>query len=674
MKTAGFLALSLVLAACHAKKLPATPSKEVIPAPEKPTPDQPACQTVDGFIDADGDGYGSATSYCAGSPPANVVTSVLGADCDDTQPLAWSACATCKDNDGDGVFGVCDKTPATGVDADDDNPMVSTPGALATCADLDGDGYFAGCDAYPGSAADCDDTRDWIHPGAQNLPTGDLTEDVDCDPDTTFTINDSNAIFVDATNGSDVAGDGSAAKPFQSIGQANGVVDQRTIVAAVGTYVEIVDLLHPLVGSFHNTDGQWMRTGFSPSAAPTAAQWTLIEGTVLLGGDVSLVAGIAVDDENPLPVHPDRCYALSQTSGVVTLLENNVAVDCAFAGDQTAPYQIGIYLPDVAHAIRQTVTVSNTNTATVESSTAISFSNGGDSREGHYSVTGTSHSGIAMYSTTAGDISSTSDTISVSLSGSQFAFGVSNDSSFATLRGDSISASGGDDSFGIFALYEPLASDPTRVMGFGVSQSAVVASGNHSDAITVGADLASGTSAYVRLHVSDSVLQSDGTLAAVTIDSIGDHADVAFINSILDQTGSGQGIILTESSQPTVLINDIVIAPTFLYSSAGTQFSLDNNLFFGGTTAIVNGSTTADLNDCSTFSTLCAHTANNIFGDPLFTHADTTLLPAFADFHVSASSPARAAGIDPSTLRTLTAPEKLNFDNHPRAVWNIGPD
>ena len=82
-------------------------------------------------------------------------------DCDDANELAWESCATCRDADQDGRFTGCDRYPPdTAEDCDDARAEVWTAAACVSCRDEDQDGAWVGCDAYPiGFLEDCDDER-----------------------------------------------------------------------------------------------------------------------------------------------------------------------------------------------------------------------------------------------------------------------------------------------------------------------------------------------------------------------------------------------------------------------------------------------------------------------------------------------------------------------------------
>jgi alpha-tubulin suppressor-like RCC1 family protein len=91
--------------------------------------------------DTDGDGAGDAT------------------DCDPLNQNAWDTCLTCKDDDSDTYYELCNQyIGINGPDCDDtdENNWISCP----TCADADTDNWYDGCDAYVTiSGPDCGDTN-----------------------------------------------------------------------------------------------------------------------------------------------------------------------------------------------------------------------------------------------------------------------------------------------------------------------------------------------------------------------------------------------------------------------------------------------------------------------------------------------------------------------------------
>ena len=125
------------------------------------------------YIDADGDGYGDAsTTTTSCDQPSGYVDN--NGDCDDLEPLAWTGASELCD----GVDNDCDGT----VDNDDAND------ASTWFADADGDGYTAvdestnACAAPSGYAeasaeADCDDADANIHPGAEEIADDGIDQD-----------------------------------------------------------------------------------------------------------------------------------------------------------------------------------------------------------------------------------------------------------------------------------------------------------------------------------------------------------------------------------------------------------------------------------------------------------------------------------------------------------------
>jgi len=92
-------------------------------------------------LDDDGDGF----SECGG-------------DCDDADPNNWISCATCSDEDEDGVYIECDDYVT--IEGPDNCPDDYNPAQI----DNDLDGY--------GQPCDCDDTDPDTHPGAEEVNDG----------------------------------------------------------------------------------------------------------------------------------------------------------------------------------------------------------------------------------------------------------------------------------------------------------------------------------------------------------------------------------------------------------------------------------------------------------------------------------------------------------------------
>jgi len=260
----------------------------------------PAVGCVSAWLDADGDGWGSADSVCLCAPAAPYV--LQAGDCDDARadvhPGAPEICdgedqdcngiedADC-DADGDGWcagtpptpactpgavdYGIClalqvqkllPWCPAGFGDCDDWDGAVH-PAAAETCdgadndcdgvvdegMDMDGDGFCAGewtpCCSLGGG--DCDDLAAWIHPDAEDLPDPDL-EDTNCDG-LDGDIDD--AIFVHPDFGQDFFS-GSPALPKRTLQAA---IDEAAnqgksqILVSEGTYAEALELA-PGVGVY----------------------------------------------------------------------------------------------------------------------------------------------------------------------------------------------------------------------------------------------------------------------------------------------------------------------------------------------------------------------------------------------------------------------------------------
>ncbi|MHA1740795.1 MAG: MopE-related protein, partial [Candidatus Thorarchaeota archaeon] len=128
-------------------------------------------QSCDTCKDADGDGmYGGCDTYIT----------LQGPDCDDNDPYNWVSCDSCVDADGDGYYVGCDSyselvLPGPDCDDSDPNNWVS----CTECIDVDGDGYYVNCDAYVTiGGPDCNDEDPAYHP---NAPEGCDGNDYNCD-------------------------------------------------------------------------------------------------------------------------------------------------------------------------------------------------------------------------------------------------------------------------------------------------------------------------------------------------------------------------------------------------------------------------------------------------------------------------------------------------------------
>ncbi|MCB9760311.1 MAG: hypothetical protein H6739_10785 [Alphaproteobacteria bacterium] len=95
------------------------------------------------------------------------------------QAVAWAACNTTNDTDGDGIGDPCDNCPAVvnvgQADADGDG----FGDDCDLCTDLDGDGYGDTSYSATTCTADCDDTDATVHPGAAEVWYDGV--DTDCD-------------------------------------------------------------------------------------------------------------------------------------------------------------------------------------------------------------------------------------------------------------------------------------------------------------------------------------------------------------------------------------------------------------------------------------------------------------------------------------------------------------
>jgi len=162
--------------------------------------DDTVWQRLPGYVDADGDGYGTGCQHqvCSGDTLAAGYAAVSG-DCDDNDPTVNPGMTeiTCNgkdddcnpatldnpDGDGDGV-GVCD-------DCDDSNNQIWQ--LLPGYVDADGDGYGTGSElqvcsgaslpaGYASVSGDCDDADAAVNPGAAEITCNGI--DDDCNPAT----------------------------------------------------------------------------------------------------------------------------------------------------------------------------------------------------------------------------------------------------------------------------------------------------------------------------------------------------------------------------------------------------------------------------------------------------------------------------------------------------------
>ena len=186
--------------------------------------DDDAVDRVDGYVDADGDGFGDAeqsATFCPSEPGWTADAT----DCDDTDPAAFpgaadeSPDACMRDVDGDGHGDSAAALPVVaGSDCDDDDASTH-PGSAELepdlCArDVDDDGYGDWNAVAPVDVGtDCNDGDPDTYP---NAPEEDATilEDPACDgtdrslADAELVMLESTAFVENVTGGRDIDGDG----------------------------------------------------------------------------------------------------------------------------------------------------------------------------------------------------------------------------------------------------------------------------------------------------------------------------------------------------------------------------------------------------------------------------------------------------------------------------------
>jgi hypothetical protein len=124
------------------------------------------------YRDMDFDGHGSGPAVMQGCGIGGICNiSTDNIDCDDNNYWAWDTCATCRDGDGDGAYGICNipRNPQ-GQDWCDMNPNAWTYFGCNFCRDQDGDSWFHGCDRYfTVNGPDCNDADPLINPGTAEI-------------------------------------------------------------------------------------------------------------------------------------------------------------------------------------------------------------------------------------------------------------------------------------------------------------------------------------------------------------------------------------------------------------------------------------------------------------------------------------------------------------------------
>jgi hypothetical protein len=129
-------------------------------APDCSAQDANIWQKLQGYIDADGDGYGirPADIICSGATLATGYTLVEG-DCDDNDASIHAGCPGCTDADSDGHDAIDAVYCPTGNDNCDSDLHNWTAAGCVSCVDADNDGYGVNCD----KGTDCNDTDQAKH-------------------------------------------------------------------------------------------------------------------------------------------------------------------------------------------------------------------------------------------------------------------------------------------------------------------------------------------------------------------------------------------------------------------------------------------------------------------------------------------------------------------------------
>ena len=139
--------------------------------------DEEAIDPVTWYADADGDGFGDATTWVRACEAPSGHTDTAGDCADDDPDISPGAAEVCNGRDDD-----CDGR------VDDADPDVDTRAGGTWYADTDGDGFGDAAAAVTactqpagavGDATDCDDTDAGIHPAADEVCDGAVDEDCD---------------------------------------------------------------------------------------------------------------------------------------------------------------------------------------------------------------------------------------------------------------------------------------------------------------------------------------------------------------------------------------------------------------------------------------------------------------------------------------------------------------
>ena len=287
------------------------------------------------YVDADGDGYGGASSVYVCTQPGGTVTT--STDCDDgaatTHPGATEAC--------NGI--------------DDDCTDVIDDGAAGSVqtwyVDLDGDGYgdpataVESCTSVPGDVllgGDCDDDDEYAYPGAPELCDGGLN---DCaDSGSWVAANENNTASLLGTDGS---------------------WTDYTTAFTNGTSASVPAVALPDAGTLYVCDGTY-HVSLTAGGAGTLSLvgWNGAAAAFLSGSNLSRVlavtnagSNVTIDGltltQGAAPGSNGGCVSVS--AGTVSLMDSVVTACSAFNGG-------GVYLSGGTVSLSNTDLTSNSAT------------------------------------------------------------------------------------------------------------------------------------------------------------------------------------------------------------------------------------------------------------------------------------------------------------------------
>ena len=566
------------------------------------------------LFDADGDGftagYGSAT--------------VAIPDCDDGNPSIYPGATEHDDGidedcdgdrielglfdlDGDGWTRDYGNLTANLPDCDDTDPR-TYPGAAgkdsttACMRDRDGDGY--GASVVPAgitAGTDCADNDAWSYPGGFEIPDDGV--DNDCAGGDLQAATSSTPCFVDAVGGSDTTGDGTRAKPYQSLAKVLPPLSYACIDVFIGggTYT----------GNF-TAGGRNLYGGYDP------ASWTrdlaghptrLTSAGVTVSGTGVTLQGLTVDSTSGTST-----MTVSLTSGTDSRI-----FDCAIKGSNTpgATQTTAIQAADPS-AFGLTLVRSQV-TGGVGSSSAygVSVTSNGSRKLRIDRCTidggGTAGSGFSAAVYTQG--------ASAEITTSRLGGGVAAQSTAAYLG-----------CVGYAVCAHVLVDD--------------VLSGG-SGATSVALDLWPATnSQFSAAIVHDTIFVGSGATAARGVRILNNSAKVYLVNSVVTATATNTAIML-DSWMDKSSGSDVVFVGNDLYP--GTN-GCSYQTYDGGCLTV------ASLNSCST----CTETHDNIAGDPKL--AST----AAGDPHLQAGSAAYGTGVMMKPLWYSGPFTAFDLDGEPR--------